>query len=661
MPVIDNVISNQNFELIRNRIGEILADELANQYTLTANETLNADVYVERSVPLAWNQMPAVNVLLSRGPQGNEHQGHADGTYTFNIDCYAAARQTNTQAGDTLAATKVQQLVGVCRYILAYTAYKTLGFTRGFIGSTSVDDIQFEDPKDTQDSTFTAKGRIIFTVRANEITAMPAAMLIAGYDTVVKLGETDEGYRWSILNSLPAPFGLTATVDPYGILLLWNYQTGISELGFNIYRSVGEYGGEYELIGSTSAGVQMFIDETSPEGDVLFYYVTAFNAIRESSISNIVSAQICETPPITIFNDKTTPEALLSDITDDATLTAKASLEVVGGPFVDDISIPVPGTPLKFRIRDSVGGLFAMTLQPGPGYVESEDRIYIDYANILIRDEDNPSINVSVIPTSNFIVAIYDSTGTTRFVDGITGLAFTGSNHLRVWVDEDAIGANDPVIGFPLLKTGQADDFGVAGSDGDLQMGEDFFILRANNPFDHTRRFTGITGGYHNGTDWVDINGNVTTEALAFPESVVLDWHQNDRDASPKTVKAYFKDFLSLTTTNWGNHVTGAQAFSTASFATGWYLGNEKDGQLLINRASNVAGNALNYPPFNWPITGTSLFIWLGTQRGDVLSAGVPTQAVALNNTWFGIFTTAKSQNSRALYARVITYTELGL
>lgn len=82
------------------------------------------------------------------------------------------------------------------------------------------------------------------------------------------------------------------------------------------------------------------------------------------------------------------------------------------------------------------------------------------------------------------------------------------------------VGGGAPSVmsrGARLLKTG------IAGSRG-REVNE--LTLNYINPFGHTRRFSGHTGGYHNGTTWVDVDGVATSKALAFPDDITIDWSQ---------------------------------------------------------------------------------------------------------------------------------------
>lgn len=204
MSQIIDPISSQAFELVRNRIGEILADELAKQTRITYKPELDATVYIEKFIPFDKIQLPAVNVTLARGEYDNQTAIDSDGTYRYNIDCYHKAPTTSTDAGDSLAMFKLQTLIGVCRAILESSKYKTLGFAAPFIMNRHVENIQIATPAEKKDTTSVVMGRLSFVVRVPEDVDTITPELIAGYDTQVKLGLTDKGYIFSG-DDIPVP------------------------------------------------------------------------------------------------------------------------------------------------------------------------------------------------------------------------------------------------------------------------------------------------------------------------------------------------------------------------------------------------------------------------------------------------------------------------
>lgn len=197
MPLIVNVIPPQGFEIVRDRIGEILFDEISSQVAKSYNTDIDAQVYVERSNQIDKTELPLINISLSTGSYDNKNQGNVNGTYTFDIDAYTHAKTTEDESGDVLAAFKLQKILGVCRAILENPVYKTLGYTPGFIIRTGCSDINIAIPGAGKlDTLNTLMGRLSFTVVLIESTELIVPALITGYDTSIKMVLTNQGYKY---------------------------------------------------------------------------------------------------------------------------------------------------------------------------------------------------------------------------------------------------------------------------------------------------------------------------------------------------------------------------------------------------------------------------------------------------------------------------------
>lgn len=195
MSKVVGIIQPQAYELIRERIGAILADEILNQYTLTSNADINAEVWVERKTPFDKTDFPAVNVVFPNGTFDNKNARSVDGTYTFNIDVYTSSKNSSSKQGDKFASTTAQKILGICRAILENPVYRTLDFAAPFICNTHVSSITLPDMSGN-DADNTAMGRLVFSVRAAETTELIEAALLASNDTVMKLYLTDKGYKF---------------------------------------------------------------------------------------------------------------------------------------------------------------------------------------------------------------------------------------------------------------------------------------------------------------------------------------------------------------------------------------------------------------------------------------------------------------------------------
>lgn len=193
--MIDGIIPAQNFKLVRDRIGLILTNEFANQFTLTSDPDYDLTVEVGRSTPITQSEMPFINVLTSRMGFDNSNQGHDDNTVDYFIDVYAKAKASE-KSGDINAEDILLKLLGTARVILVNPIYKTLDFEPGTIMNRTITDINISDPSDGKDATVTITGRITYTVKMAESVTLLDGNLIEQYQTQAFLGETDKGYLW---------------------------------------------------------------------------------------------------------------------------------------------------------------------------------------------------------------------------------------------------------------------------------------------------------------------------------------------------------------------------------------------------------------------------------------------------------------------------------
>lgn len=197
MPQIFTAIPEQSYELIRARIGEILLSEIAAQYYITANPYLNGlRVWMERTVPFSFAELPAVNVQFVSGGYDNQDVAQVDGTFQYFIDVYVNAQTTEDGDADTLANIKLQRILGICRAILMNPKFKTLGFAPPFIMNRIVNDVSIKDPG-KQDATNSVMGRLTLQVKAPEDTELITPPLLYGFDTRVYLHLSDSGYLWN--------------------------------------------------------------------------------------------------------------------------------------------------------------------------------------------------------------------------------------------------------------------------------------------------------------------------------------------------------------------------------------------------------------------------------------------------------------------------------
>jgi hypothetical protein len=202
-PIINSPIGQQNYEIIRERIVEILGAELDNQSIINPSiPELDVEVWMERVIPYEENELKpaAVNVLFDNGEFDNNSRVMTDGTYTYFIEIYSKAANTPGRDGDELARARSTRLAGVIRQILMSTQYSALGFAPGVIRNRQVQNIlsyRFTSEDIPRDTNHVAVTRITFTVISNESELTSAIVPLGGTDTAVRISCTDKGYVWS--------------------------------------------------------------------------------------------------------------------------------------------------------------------------------------------------------------------------------------------------------------------------------------------------------------------------------------------------------------------------------------------------------------------------------------------------------------------------------
>jgi hypothetical protein len=144
--IVPLINSPDGFELIRDRIAEILAAETVSQQALASAEGYNSDcwrftVYTEHSRPFeefreGEKMIPIVNVWYDSDAFDRSTSNYEDRQATvsqFNIDCFAYSpsfQTTNGQVpGDKNAAEIAHRMGRIVRRILMHPKYEFLGFS----------------------------------------------------------------------------------------------------------------------------------------------------------------------------------------------------------------------------------------------------------------------------------------------------------------------------------------------------------------------------------------------------------------------------------------------------------------------------------------------------------------------------------------------------
>lgn len=185
MPVISQPIPPASFELVRERIYEILLDEYAHQCALNyENETVSdVRIMLERYNPMSHDELPALNVCLARGDYDNEKAMVQDGTYMYHIDCYTKTNATEDSIGDTDAMRALHRMMSLVRGIFKNPVYALLGFVAGqIIVNVRVPSLGPADPAKYDFKNF-VMGRVELEVRMIELDPGIVPRLAEGQTT----------------------------------------------------------------------------------------------------------------------------------------------------------------------------------------------------------------------------------------------------------------------------------------------------------------------------------------------------------------------------------------------------------------------------------------------------------------------------------------------
>jgi hypothetical protein len=192
---ITQAIPSQAFEVIRNRIGEIIANEFTAQKVITPN-WVQPTVWVERYYAFdSETELPAVNVTFSGGSYLNENIVRSQAEYIYNINVSTASPSTSSANGDKLALLQMQKIVGMIRAILMNPIYVKLGYANnaGIVISRRIESIRIGDKKDIQDALSDVVGQIVLVVNAIETTELGTGVEVQMVNSHVTLDESEQG------------------------------------------------------------------------------------------------------------------------------------------------------------------------------------------------------------------------------------------------------------------------------------------------------------------------------------------------------------------------------------------------------------------------------------------------------------------------------------
>ncbi len=203
-----------NFEIVRDQIAQILADEVSSQVNIALGLKKNpnhydARVFTERSNP--WEQWlnsdetlcgekPIINVWFDNAtfdPNSSNISERQKTTGSFNIDCYGYGRSTDDprgghNAGDSSAAYEVQRALKLVRNILMAAEYTYLDL-RGLVWQRWCSSITVFQPQLGERAIQNVVGaRLVLNVQYNEFSPQVEPSMLCELGVEIKRAENGE-------------------------------------------------------------------------------------------------------------------------------------------------------------------------------------------------------------------------------------------------------------------------------------------------------------------------------------------------------------------------------------------------------------------------------------------------------------------------------------
>ena len=318
------------------------------------------------------------------------------------------------------------------------------------------------------------------------------------------------------------------------------------------------------------------------------------------------------------FNDTVVAEGtkVLSDIT----ITLNGGDTIKTSPSVINVDIEVEDTDGTTGVGSVVGG--KIIVPAGGGCLD---------ATSIIKDSLGATLYTnSIVSGATNNQTITDGANTLNG-GAVSGIVAQGTKAITL---KDTLGATvaptittdtktnlDLVISIPsgvssnVLMTGQDITYATNDDGARFLAGEyssviladisDFYTLVDNNEWGHKKRFTGDTGGYMDESTgiWYDINGVLTTKALALPNSIIRDYMNRRRWYTSRSGSRSWADCLLLVQTE------------SRGGETDWMCPNKSEYESLSS-SSSLSPTYIDSRIFNWP----SFLMWCSsTIKTDIL------------------------------------------
>ena len=200
---IDGEITDQKYELIRDRIAEIINAELVVQKA-AATDPITIEVLEEYFIFAEGfrarndSEMPAISISNGNMDFDNVHPTSARNAITFYLDFFGREFSNQNETGDKKSAIHIQKFIGLVRAILSNPSWIRLGFDTApfFINSCMVKTVRRMDEVNGRDAGDIVMYRMLFEVVAIEDTATLDSIVMGEHRTDIQFEDTALGYQY---------------------------------------------------------------------------------------------------------------------------------------------------------------------------------------------------------------------------------------------------------------------------------------------------------------------------------------------------------------------------------------------------------------------------------------------------------------------------------
>lgn len=203
--ILSEIIGVQNFEVVANRIGSILLEEIHNQKTIQGFDD-EIEIFNERIEPFSKEQDVMITIAFREAEYAGQNTRDSQGEYIYFIDIFTSGWGEEEISPSIVSKNKLFRYVGLVRYILSSGKYLTLGFPPGMIGGKYIEKIKLDTDysnfgnHSNYDGSYIRFARIMYKVRVQENQELWQGIELQGNTTNVTLDDTEQGTKFIFNN-----------------------------------------------------------------------------------------------------------------------------------------------------------------------------------------------------------------------------------------------------------------------------------------------------------------------------------------------------------------------------------------------------------------------------------------------------------------------------